>query len=93
MIGIISYIQAHRLISTGCSTYLGHVHDVTVETSIVESVLIVCEFPDVFSIDLSRLPLEWEIDFAIEVELHTKPISIPPHRMAPATLKELSSQL
>lgn len=88
LIGIILYIQAHRLISTGCSNYLAYVHEVTVETSIVESVPILCEFADVFLIDLLRLPLEWEIDISIEVELNTKPISIPPHRMAPAELKD-----
>lgn len=63
------------------------------ETSIVESILVVCEFPDVFSIDLPRLPPEWEIDLAIEVELGTKPIYIPLYRMAPIELKELGTQL
>lgn len=37
---------------------LAHVHDMTVEAPTVESVPIVCEFPDVFPVDLPRLPLE-----------------------------------
>lgn len=52
-------------------------HDVTVETFFVESILVVCEFPDVFTIDFLRLPPEREIDFVIQVQLKTKPIFIP----------------
>ena len=51
------------------------------------------EFSDVFPKELPGLPPEREIDFAIEVLSDTKPISIPPYRMAPAELKELKEQL
>ena len=51
------------------------------------------EFPDVFPEELPGLPPEREIDFAIDVLPDTKPISIPPYRMAPAELKELKEQL
>ncbi|WMV42263.1 hypothetical protein MTR67_035648 [Solanum verrucosum] len=34
-----------------------------------------------------------DIDFAIDLELGTKPISIPPYSMAPTELKELKDQL
>lgn len=56
----------------------------------VESVPVVCEFLDVFPTDLLGLPTEKDVDFAIEVEPNTKPISIPPYWMV-AT--ELSTQL
>ena len=46
-------------------------------------------FPD----ELPGLPTEREIEFAIEVQPGTDPISIPPYRMAPAELKELETQL
>lgn len=91
--GIISYIQAKRLIAVGCSAYLAHVRNVIAETPTVEFVLVVCAFPNVFPVDLPRLPLEQEVDFVIEVELNTKPISIHPYKIAPAELKELSTQL
>lgn len=58
------------------------------ETLTVEWVSMVYEFPDVFPIDFLRLPLEQDINFAIEIESGTKPISIPPYRMA---LDELST--
>ena len=34
-----------------------------------------------------------EVDFGINIEPDTKPISIPPYRLAPAELKELKLQL
>ena len=59
----------------------------------VEDVPVVREFSDVFPEELPGLPPEREIEFAIEVQPGTDPISIPPYRMAPAELKELKIQL
>ncbi|CAN4103523.1 unnamed protein product [Withania somnifera] len=86
--GFISCLRARRLIGKGCVAYLAHVRDLRVDTPTPESVSIVSEFLDVFSTDLPGLPLERDIDFAIELERGTKPISIPPYRMAPAKLRE-----
>ena len=41
------------------------------------------EFPDVFPSDLPGVPPDRDIDFAIDLEPGTKPISIPPDHMAP----------
>ncbi|KAH0667604.1 hypothetical protein KY285_028810 [Solanum tuberosum] len=49
--------------------------------------------PDVVTDDLPGVPPEREIDFDIDVLPDTRPISIPPSRMAPAELKELKEQL
>ena len=65
----------------------------SVEPQSVDSVPIIREFSDVFPNDLQGLPPERDIDFAIDLEPGTKPISIPPYRMAPAELRELSVQL
>ena len=54
---------------------------------------VVRDYPDVFLEDLPSLPPHREIDFAIELELGTTPISKAPYRMAPAELKELKTQL
>ena len=51
------------------------------------------DFLDVFAEDLPGFPPLREIDFGIDLEPDTKPISIPPYRMAPAELKELKLQL
>ncbi|TYK29096.1 DNA/RNA polymerases superfamily protein [Cucumis melo var. makuwa] len=55
--------------------------------------LVVKEFLDVFSDDLSSLPPDREIEFAIELLPRTTPISQAPYRMAPSELKELKMQL
>ncbi|KAH0642176.1 hypothetical protein KY285_034832 [Solanum tuberosum] len=62
-------------------------------SSAVPKVPVVSEFPEVFPDDLPGVLPEREIDFGIDILLHTRPISIPPYRMAPAKLKELKEQL
>ena len=59
----------------------------------LEDIPIVKEFPDVFPDNNSSLPPDKAIEFVIELVPGTKPISIPPCRMAPAELKELKAQL
>lgn len=59
----------------------------------MKSIHIVPEFMNVLPIDLLGVSPDRDIDFAIDIELGTKPISIPPYRMAPAKLKELAKLL
>ena len=47
------------------------------------------QFPD----DIAGLPPEREVEFTIDLIPGTKPISIPPYRMAPVELRELKAQL
>ncbi|KAA0043078.1 ty3-gypsy retrotransposon protein [Cucumis melo var. makuwa] len=54
---------------------------------------VVREYPDVFLDELLGLPPHREIDFAIELEPSTTPISKASYRMALAELKELKVQL
>ena len=54
---------------------------------------VVREFPDVFLKELPGIPLEREVDLAIEIVPGTVPMSRAPYRMAPAELKELKVQL
>ena len=67
--------------------------EVSIEPPSVDSVPAVREFSDVLPTDLPGLPSERDIDIAIHLESGTKPISIPPYRMAPAELWELSIKL
>ncbi|KAL4028406.1 hypothetical protein IC575_011602 [Cucumis melo] len=59
----------------------------------LSSELVVRDYPDVFPEELPGLPPHREVEFAIELELGTVPISRAPNRMAPAELKELKVQL
>ena len=74
-------------------SYLAFIRDTSVEPPPMDSVPVVQEFLDVFPSDLPGVPPDRDIDFAIDLEPGTKPISIPPYRMAPAELKELKDQL
>ena len=65
------------------------VKDSRFENLLFQSVPVVNEFLEVFPKDLPGIPPDREIDFGIDVLPDTRPISIPPYRMAPAELKEL----
>ncbi|KAL0536771.1 hypothetical protein IC582_025732 [Cucumis melo] len=54
---------------------------------------VVRDYPDVFLEELPGLPPHRVIEFSIELEPGTVPISRAPYRMAPAELKELKVQL
>ena len=57
------------------------------------SIPVVCEFPDVFPEDLPGLPPDREVEFSIELEPSTAPISRSPYCMAPRELAEMKKQL
>ena len=50
---------------------------------------VVCEYKDVFPDELLGLPPHRDVDFVIELNLATSPISMTPHWMAPVELQEL----
>ena len=51
-----------------------------VEASLdLASIPVVCEFPNVFPEDLPRLPLDRNVEFTIELEPGTTPISRRPY--------------
>ena len=54
---------------------------------------VVCEYEDVFSVELPGLPPPRDVDFRIELHPSTLPISMAPHRMAPIELQELKVQI
>ncbi|KAA3485140.1 DNA/RNA polymerases superfamily protein [Gossypium australe] len=90
---VISSMTAQRYVKKGCKAYLAYIVDTKVSEKKVESVLVVCEYPDVFSEELPGLPPIREVEFGIELVPGTTPISIAPYRMDPTVLKELKAQL
>ncbi|GJT18147.1 putative reverse transcriptase domain-containing protein [Tanacetum coccineum] len=58
-----------------------------------EEIVMVRDFPEVFSDDLSGLPLIREIEFRIELTPGATPIAKSPYRLAPFELEKLSGQL
>jgi hypothetical protein len=65
----------------------------TMIESLVEKILVVCDYPDVFLNELPGMPPDRDIEFAIELQPGTAPISKRPYRMPPAELAELKKQL
>ena len=57
------------------------------------SIPVVYEFPDVFPEDLPGLPPDRDVEFSIELEPGTAPISRRPYRMAPKELAKMKKQL
>ncbi|KAL4028604.1 hypothetical protein IC575_011805 [Cucumis melo] len=90
---VISAIRASKLLSQGTWGILASVVDTREVDVSLSSEPVVRDYPDVFPEELSGLPPHREVEFAIEVEPGTVPISRAPYRMAPAELKELKVQL
>jgi hypothetical protein len=59
----------------------------------VERIPVVCEYPDVFPDELPGMPPDRDIEFAIELQPGTAPVSKRPYRMPPVELVELKKQL
>jgi hypothetical protein len=59
----------------------------------VKDIPVVCEYPDVFPDDLPGMPPDGDIDFIIELQPGTAPISKRPYRMPPNELAEIKIQL
>nr|GFC57264.1 putative reverse transcriptase domain-containing protein [Tanacetum cinerariifolium] len=59
----------------------------------MEEIVVVRDFLEVFSDDLSGLPPTREIEFHIELTPRVIPVAKSPYRLAPSEMKELSGQL
>ncbi|XP_071685425.1 uncharacterized protein [Lolium perenne] len=59
----------------------------------LESIPVVCDFPDVFPEELPGMPPDRVVEFVIELEPGTAPISKRPYKMGPNELAELKKQL
>jgi hypothetical protein len=59
----------------------------------LEDIPIVCEYPDIFRDDLPGMPPDRDIEFIIELQPGTAPISKRSYRMPPNELAELKIQL
>ncbi|KAL4016431.1 hypothetical protein IC575_024082 [Cucumis melo] len=90
---VISAIRASKLLSQGTWGILASVVDTREVDVSLSSESVVRDYPNVFPEELPGLPPHREVEFSIELEPGTVPISRAPYRMAPAELKELKVQL
>jgi hypothetical protein len=63
------------------------VHHTTTQN--LEDIPIACEFSDVFPEDLPSMPPDQDVEFIIELQPGTAPISRRPYQMTPKELAEL----
>ena len=73
-----SYLFPKKIIHKGYLYNLVWVKDSSFETPTLESIQVVCEYPEVFPEDLPSVPPKKEIDFWIYLLPDTQPIFIPP---------------
>jgi hypothetical protein len=59
----------------------------------LEDIPVACEFPDIFSEDLLGLPPDRDVEFIIQLQPGTAPISRRAYKMTPKELAELKVQL
>jgi hypothetical protein len=59
----------------------------------LEDIPVACEFPDVFPEDIPSMPPDWNVEFTIELQPGTAPISRRSYKMTPKELAELKIQL
>jgi hypothetical protein len=67
------------------------VHHTTAQN--LEDIPVACEFPNVFLEDLPGMPPDRDVEFVIELQPGTAPISRRPYKMTPKELAELKVQL
>ncbi|XP_031131817.1 uncharacterized protein LOC116033199 [Ipomoea triloba] len=84
--------QLKKCVNQGCEVYLCLLQDAEVEELRIDQIPIACEFPDVFSDDLTGMPPEREMEFTIDLIPGTSPISKAPYRMAPKEMEELKKK-
>jgi hypothetical protein len=78
----ISAVQARKLIIGGNQAFLAFVVTPMKQAKKnLEDILVVREYPDVFSTDYSGLPPQREVEFGIECVLGTNPITKAPYRI------------
>jgi hypothetical protein len=86
-------MQARKLIVGGDQAFLALIVASTKQArKNLEDIHVVCEYPDVFSLNYSGLPPQREVEFGIESVPGTNPILKAPYRMASSELKELKEQ-
>ena len=86
---MVSALTARRMMRKGCEAFLAYVIDTEKQGQKLDSLHMVNEFVDVFPEDLLGLPPDREIEFSIDLQPGTTPISQAPYRMAPAELLDM----
>ncbi|KAK8930595.1 hypothetical protein KSP39_PZI016329 [Platanthera zijinensis] len=89
---LMSALQVVKAVRAGAELFFTLVEAIKPKDTL-DSIPVVCEYPDVFPGDFPGAPPQREIDFTIELVPGTKPVSRSPYRLAPKEMAELKVQL
>nr|GEW13691.1 reverse transcriptase domain-containing protein [Tanacetum cinerariifolium] len=77
----------------GSQLFIAQVAEKKLAKKQLQDVPMICNLPEVFPDDLTRLPPPRQVEFKIELIPGNAPVACAPYRLAPSKLKELSDQL
>ena len=86
---VISPATTRTMVQKGCEAYLAYAIDTKKVEPSLSNIPIVCDYPDLFPMELLGVPPQREIEFAIDVVPGATSASITPYRMALVEVKEL----
>jgi hypothetical protein len=91
-------VEIHSPTSGHTTLYLPKTEDINSCSDVavtvqLENITVVCEYLDVFPDDLPGMPPDRDVEFVIELEPGTAPISKRPYRMPPKERAEMKNQL
>nr|GEU65205.1 putative reverse transcriptase domain-containing protein [Tanacetum cinerariifolium] len=86
-------IYAYKYIEQGFHLFLAHVTEKKPKEKLLEDVLVIRDFPEVFPDDLPGLPPPRQVEFRIDLVPKATPIVRTPYRLASSKVRELSEQL
>lgn len=89
MSSIISALSPTKLIHKGPEAFLAYIVDTRAYESKLDHVPIILEYVDIFPKELSRLPPDRELEFAIDMVPRSTSKSMAPYRMALIELNKL----
>lgn len=85
-------MKPRRYITKGYTTFLAYVIDAKKEKKAMSDVPVVHDIPEVVLDELTRLPLERQVEFRINLFPGTMPIAKIPYSLAPTNMKEFVTQ-
>ncbi|KAL6579027.1 hypothetical protein OROMI_009243 [Orobanche minor] len=90
---VISAMNAVKLLNQGCVGYWCYMTKTEKSSVALTDIPVVRDYADVFPDELPGLPPHIDVEFTIELEPGTSPLSKAPYRMAPTERKELKDKL
>ncbi|GJS98854.1 putative reverse transcriptase domain-containing protein [Tanacetum coccineum] len=90
---IVSAIKMHNYLKKDCFAFLAHVVEKDRKVKIIQDILVVKNYPEVFPEDLPGPPPSRQVEFLIDLVPGAAPVAKAPYRLAQPEIQDLSAQL